>query len=136
MIWLLIFIGFFVGLFVSSFGLLQALICIFFGIPTAKRLTRQGVFVNPNPIARKYVLSASILSFIFVGISFAVYSFAPEAIFTGYVAGAVVTVIFGLGQIGGNKNNVSDFLETNAKYLSKENLPRDPSASKEPQESH
>jgi hypothetical protein len=49
--------------------------------------------------------------------------------FTGYVVGAVVTLFFSLGQIGGNKNNVSDFLETNAQYLNKENLPSDLSAS-------
>lgn len=122
MTWILIFIGFFTGLIVSSFALLQSLICIFFAIPTANKLTQQGVFVNPNPIARKYFLSASILFFIFVGISFTIYLFAPETIFTGYVAGAVMTLLFSLGQIGGNKNNWSEFVDTNAEYLDKENF--------------
>ena len=110
------------GLFVSSFGLIQVLICIFFGIPTAKKLTRQGIFVSPNPIVQQHVLSATVLLLIFVGISFAVYSFAPNTIFTGYVIGVVLALIFGLGQIGGNKNNMSDFLEQNKRYVNKESL--------------
>lgn len=135
MTWLLMFVGFFIGLFVSSFGLLQALICIFFGIPTARKLTSQGVFVNPNPIAKRYFISASILFLIFIGISFVVYIFAPDSIFKGYSVGAVLTLILGLGKIGGNKNNISDFLATNKKYINSENLPLDPSASETSQES-
>lgn len=122
---ILFFVGYFGGLFVGSFILLQALICIFFGIPTVNKLTYLGVFISPNPIVRNYAISATILSFVFVTISVVVYLFMPEALLTGYVAGIVFTLFFGLGQIKENKNNLSDLMETNARYLNKKDSESD-----------
>ncbi|MDO8657602.1 MAG: hypothetical protein Q7K55_02580 [Candidatus Levybacteria bacterium] len=105
-------ISFFVGLMVASFTLLQVFIILFFGIPTAKSVEKLGYLKENNNIVRNYCVSLIIISSIYFGIYLLVHNFFPNTV-TGFLAGTVATFVFGLGKVGRNKANISDFVETN-----------------------
>lgn len=105
-------IFFVIGFFISLFTILQVLIILFFGIPTTKKVERQGLLKKENKIIKNYCVSLVVISLIYVGTAFAIYIFFPNN-FPPFVAGVIPTLFMGLGKIGKNKDNISDFVETN-----------------------
>lgn len=107
-------IFFFVGLIVSSFTFLPVLIIFFFGIPTTKKVDGLGYLKSGNKIIRNYLISSLLLSTIFVTVYWLISTFFPIGKI-GFIFGLGATLFFGLGKIGKNKENVSDYVETNQK---------------------
>jgi len=108
----------FVGLIVGAFTLVQISICLFFALPTAWKMTREGFLVSPNPLTRRYLISIVVLLVIFGFISVLVYFFGPGNAIGAYIGGIVISLLIGIGKVGANKTNTSEFLETNKAYLS------------------
>lgn len=106
------FISLFVGLMVSSFTLLSVFIILFFGIPTAKSVEKLGYLKKDNNIVRNYCISLVVLSSIYLVIFLLIKNFFPNSS-TAFLIGTVATFVFGLGKVGRNKANISDFVETN-----------------------
>ncbi len=109
-------IFFTVGIFITSFTVIPILIIIFFGIPYTLKLERLGMLKNDNGIIRGYIISTLLLSTIFIGVTYLVYRFANSG-FIGYAISVIFVVILGIGKVGNNRNNLSDYTETNKRYL-------------------
>ncbi len=119
MYYLYFFIGWFIGLFVSSFTLIQVLIVLFFGLPVTRELGSQGMIIKDNGIVKRYMISLTILPLVFMVVSYFVYVIIPQ-LFSGFIFGGVMTLFFGLGKVGKNSSNVSDYVEANEKYFNTE----------------
>lgn len=113
---ILFIVGWLAGLIVASFTLVQSGIIIFFGIPTTRKLTSEGVLKKDNPINKRHLISLAILLTLFAGIICAIYFWLPGA-FVGFLVGTGLVLLFSLGKLGANNNNVSDYMETNRRYL-------------------
>jgi hypothetical protein len=113
-IWLFVF--FFVGLMVSSFTIIPILIILAFGIPTTNKLEKHGLLNKKNGIKRGYMLNLIIFPLIFLGVWWVITNFFPVGTI-GFYIGTGASLLFGLGQIGTNKNNVSDYFETNKRHF-------------------
>lgn len=100
------------GLIITSFTVIPILIIIFFGIPTTLKLERLDALKHENGIVRKYAISALILSSVFTVIVFVVFFFFPTGL-PGLLYGGGMAMLFGFSQLGANRSNVSDYLETN-----------------------
>lgn len=109
------FIWWLIGIMAGAFGLIQILIIIFFSIPMSIRLLKANVLMTTAPIVRD-LLSICIISALFAASTLIVHIF-----FTLYVlpywVGVGMMVIPGLGRIGKNQNNVSDYMNNNSQYL-------------------
>lgn len=103
------------GLLVSSFTLIQILIILFFGIPTTIRLRRANAIGNNN-IIKSDVISLIILLSLFLFVFYISIIFS-EVFFAGFIFGILWILLFGIGQIGKNSNNVSDYIQANARYF-------------------
>jgi hypothetical protein len=101
-----------IGYFVSLFTLLQVLIILFFGIPTTRKVEKLGLLKHDNKIIKNYYISVLVISLIYIVIALIVRSFFTNN-FTAFIAGIIPTLIMGLGKIGKNKQNISDFVDTN-----------------------
>lgn len=112
-IWLLIF--FFVGLMVSSFTIIPVLIILFFGIPLTNKLEKRGL-LGKNGIKKGYMLNLIIFPLIYLGVWWTITNFFPAGTI-GFYVGTGASLLFGLGQTGTNKNNVSDYFETNKRHF-------------------
>jgi hypothetical protein len=106
----------FIGLGLASFTLIPVLIIFVFGIPTTKKLEKAGALKVNNGITKRYMISLAILPLVLLAVIGITFLFIPNAIIA-LVIGMGMAILFGLGQIGKNKNNVSDYLETNKQYL-------------------
>lgn len=102
----------FISFFISTFTVIPVLIILFFGIPTTKSLEKAGFLKKDNKIMRSHFISLVLLSSIYLGIGVAIFIFLPN-ILIAYLIGTVIPLIMGMGQLGKNKNNVSDYIETN-----------------------
>jgi hypothetical protein len=116
MSFVLVFVGFLIGLVIASFTLIQALICLIFGIPTARNLTSEGLLVENNNLISRYVISFVVLGSLFGVITYLVVTYL-SALRVGYGIGVVLAILFGLGQMGSNQNNLSDFMQINKRYF-------------------
>jgi hypothetical protein len=116
----LVLIFYFIGLFVTSFTVIQSLIIIFFGIPITNKLNEEGVLRKNNNIIKGYLISLLIFFSVFVVVTLGIVLFAPQYSIMGYFVGVGSTLLFGLGQIGGNKNNISDYYEVNKRHFKTE----------------
>lgn len=112
-VWLLIF--FFVGLMVASFTIIPILIILFFGIPLTNKLEKRGL-LHKNGIKKGYMLNLIIFPLIYLGVWWAITNFFPAGTI-GFYVGTGASLLFGLGQTGTNKNNVSDYFETNKRHF-------------------
>lgn len=108
-----------VGIFVTSFTLIQALIVIFFGIPTTLSLTTSGQLKKNNGIVKKYIISLFVLLFLFGLATLIILSLSPEFSW-GYIFGGGMALLFGLGRIGTNEANMNDFVESNKQHFDKD----------------
>jgi hypothetical protein len=119
---IILLISFVVGVAVTSYTLLSAVICFTFAIPLTKELNEAGALAENNPIVKRYTSSALVLIAIFCGVTFLVYWIGSPVIQIGYGLGFVLVVleiIFNTKQIGVNQKNVSDYinLSSNRKYF-------------------
>lgn len=112
------FLAWIVGLFVTSFTIIQVLTILFFGIPTTRSLTKSGQLIKNNGIIKKYLISMVFLLFFFLLITLMVLGFFPD-IFSGYVFGGGMALLFGLGKVGANEDNMSDYVQSNKEHFDK-----------------
>ena len=109
-------IGWIIGLFVVSYTIIQILIILFFGFPITRKLEKTDLLNKNNAITKRYIYSLLLLSLIFIAISYGIYVFIPQ-ILGGYIFGGIMIMVLGIGKIGKNMNNISDYLNSNRKYL-------------------
>ena len=108
-----------IGLVVTSFTLISALICFAFGIPATKKLKRANMLVDNHSIIKRYWISISILVIVFVVSLGLIYVFGSVHALRGYISGIIFAFIFGIGKIGRNKNNIADYIDTQGRYFNK-----------------
>jgi len=114
--WLNLFIGFFIGMFVTSFTIIQIGVILFFGIPFTLKVSKAGEMIDGHPIFRNYLISSLVLIAIYCAILYGVNSWYPTAL-VGFWIGSVVAILFGIGKLGFNQDNKSDWMSSNHKYL-------------------
>ena len=110
-------VGWVLGLVVFSFTAIQCLIILAFGMPTTKRLIKLGVLKSNNGIMKKELASLLILTTIFLLIILAIYFWLPLSLLIGYLVGCLIVFFMGLGKIGINENNISDYISSNEKQF-------------------
>ncbi|MDO8514384.1 MAG: hypothetical protein Q7S50_02455 [bacterium] len=115
-IFLLFALGWTIGGMVAAFTLVPIGIILFFGIPMTKKLTASGVLQKDNPIQKRYYISLLLLTVIYAAVLIATY-FWLSNVFTGFLFGTGMALVFSLGKLGANPNNVSDYMETNKRYF-------------------
>lgn len=106
------FVFWIVGLVVASFTIIPIFIILAFGIPTTKRLEEKGLLIKGNNIINNYKRSMVLLTLVLIGAYFLINWFNPSGTIPFFI-GVGSSLVFGIGQIGKNKNNVGDYLETN-----------------------
>lgn len=114
--WLYLFVSYFIGMFVFSFTVIVIFTILFFGMPATKKLEKLGLMKKENKIVRGYIISLVILSVIFVAITWAVFHYFPNQ-FVGFLVGCGFSFVFGIGKIGKNKNNISDYVQSNERFF-------------------
>ena len=105
-----------IGLGVASFTLIPTLIIIVFGIPTTKKLEKLGALKRTNGIIKRYFVTLAILPIVLL-VTIAITLLFFSSGLAGLSIGMVMTTLFGLRQIGKNKNNVRDYIETNKQHF-------------------
>lgn len=105
-----------IGLGVASFTLIPVLIIFAFGVPTTRRLEKMKILKENNGIVKGYLITLIMLPIIFLATAIITFLFFPNGII-GFLIGTGMTFVFGLGQIRKNKNNVTDYIETNKRHF-------------------
>ena len=106
------------GLLIGSFTVIPILIIFRFAIPTTKKLEMSDYLTKNNPITRRHLASVLVLSIILVIITFITYFLSRNG-FVGMSAGIIWALIMGLGKIGKNSANISDYIESSKQYFTK-----------------
>lgn len=112
---LLIIVFVVLGLDLGSFLLVSGLICLFFGLPTAIRFARLGLFSSSAPAVR-YAVSAVLLPALFTVATWLVWHYAPTYRYF-FLSAAGFALLLGFGKLGTNPSNMQDFLTSNERYL-------------------
>lgn len=105
-----------IGLGLASFTLIPVLIILVFGIPTTKKLEKAGALEENNGIVKRYLITLAILPLALFGVVSITFLFIPNGLIALSI-GIGMAILSGLGQLGKNKNNVVDYLETNKRHL-------------------
>jgi hypothetical protein len=106
----------FIGLSVGSFGVIQPLIIMFFGIPYTNELYKNDIIKDISIVKKRYYVSLSVLFFITFLATTIIYYFFKSNIFP-YYYGIGIAALLGISQIGKNKNNLESYLNYNINYL-------------------
>lgn len=114
---LVIGLGWFAGLLITSFTIIPVLIIFRFGIPTARDFTKNGLLKRGNGAIVRYFGSAVLLSIIYIGAFLVAQNWSM--FHSGFLLGTAWSAFFGLGRTGINQSNMTDFLKNNARYLTK-----------------
>jgi len=109
-------LGWLIGLVVASFTLVQAGIVLFFGIPMTRKLNKEGKLISPNPIQRRNSISLIIWFVVYFGVLYLVQLWSQN-VFVGYLVGTGIILLLSIGKLGTSKNNLTDYLETNKRFL-------------------
>lgn len=104
------------GLVLASFTLIPILIILVFGIPITRKLEKLQALKPKNGIVKGYLISMIILPIVYLAVLYLTWRFVPNGL-VAFLIGTGMTFLFGLGQIGKNKNNVADYMETNQRHL-------------------
>jgi hypothetical protein len=112
-LWLAIF--FIVGLMVASFTIIPVLIILFFGIPLTNKLEKKELLKHNNGVKKGYTFNVIIFPLVYLGILWVINNFFPAGTM-GFLIGTGSSLFFGLGQVGTNKNNVSDYFQVNQRH--------------------
>jgi hypothetical protein len=110
--WIFFLVSFFAGLIVFSFTVIVIFTIFVFGIPTTRKLEKLTMLKPNNKIVSGYMVSLIVLSVFFVGISWVVFRYFPNQ-FIGYLIGCGFSFVFGISKTGANKDNISDYVQTN-----------------------
>ncbi len=114
-------IFFLIGLAIASFTIIPILIILKFGIPFTKTLEKKGVLNKNNGIVKGYLITLLILPLIFLSAITITFIFFSTYLI-GFLIGVGMTLLFGIGQIGENENNIKDYFQTNEKHLNNTNI--------------
>lgn len=105
-----------IGLGAASFTLIPILIILVFGIPTTRKLEQMKILKEENGIVKSYLITLIILPIIFSATAIVTLLFFPNNII-GFLIGVGITLFLGLGQTGKNRNNITDYIETNKRHF-------------------
>lgn len=105
-----------IGLTITSYTVIVILIILFFGIPATLRLERLKM-LGPNRINKRYGYSILALATLFLVVSAVIIDIALESGLKGYLGGAGLALIAGLGKVGRNRDNIAEYIKINAKDL-------------------
>lgn len=108
-----------IGLAVTIFTIIPALICLAFGIPISKKLEHANMLINNHPIIKRYWISIGILIIVFVSVLGLICIFGSVYALRGYIGGSVFALIVGIWKVGKNKNNLDDYVNTQSRYFNK-----------------
>ena len=114
--YVLIFIGFILGLIIGAFTIIQIGIILFFSIPTTIKLNKANLLKKGNPANKHNLISLTLLSIIYI-ISLSIIIIWFPGILVSFLVGNVLVFLFGIGQLGANPNNLSDYLNSIEKYF-------------------
>ena len=109
-----------IGIFVTAFGPIQILIILFFGIPMTLKLHQRKALISLKPLLHS-LISIVLLSTLSLGAYVLTKTFLAEQM-AGFYIGMGIAIFLGLGQLGGNNNNLSDYFTVNKKYIKSEYL--------------
>lgn len=109
----------FIGLFITSFTLIPVVIIFRFAIPFTKDLEKRSLLVKDHGIVKKYLISTLILASIYLTLIF-ILSVTTNSGFRGFVGGSFFSLLFGILKTGKNKDNISDYIETNKRFLTRD----------------
>lgn len=107
----------FVGLVIGSFGFVQLFIIFGFGIPYTKDLERLGILNENNHIIKGYIFSIVLWVFVILITTILIFSFVSQLSFIAYCIGIGLMIIGGFGQCGASENNITDYVNSNKKYM-------------------
>ena len=105
-----------IGLGITSFTLIPVLIILAFGIPTTQKLEKLKLLKADNGIVKRELISLIILTVVFLAIIIITLIVYPNGLI-GLLFGGCMVFIFGIGKIGRNEANISDYIETNKEYF-------------------
>lgn len=105
-----------IGIITGSFGIMQIVICLTFGIPYTIKLQREGALIRPNPIIKSHIITIMFWLIIVVA-AFLLISKHLSQYFIAFCVGNIAPILFGLGKIGRNPTNIQDYDESHAKYF-------------------
>lgn len=108
--------GFIVGVIATVYTLGQVALVLFFSIPLTRELNKAGDLKQPNPIQRNNMLSLFLLSGVFVGIAYLVFTYFP-GIKTGFLVGGGLSLLAIIGKSGRTPANMADYYENKKEYL-------------------
>lgn len=117
---LLIIVAWVIGIFAGAMFLIPPMIILFFGIPFTLQLKRMGAMNGNGPIP-SYLGSLVIMPIIFGLITWGVYSWLPGQLIA-YWVGVGFILLTGISKCGRNPANMSDYLQSNAKFLDQNTL--------------
>lgn len=113
------------GVIIFLFPISNIILLLSLTIPWTKKLNNSGAFTKEGYIAAKtqYRLSLALQIFLFAAVTTAFFIFFRYSVFisllVGYLLG-LFTIIIKRKSFNANANNISDYLEVNAKYFSKD----------------
>jgi hypothetical protein len=93
--------------------------CLFFAIPTTKKLQRANFLIENNAIIKKYMVSICLLSGIFLVVSGLIFLFGSSNAQIGYGVGILLAILFGIRKVGNNPDNVSEYYKTQSAFFKK-----------------
>ena len=114
-----------VGIVIYCLGILQALICIFCGLPLTSVLGKQFPGkVDVRGLRRKYIFPIILWLVLCGGLSFAVFHWGNDYAKYGYLFGIGMPFLFSLGKWGMTEPNILDFLQGAQKYIAVDTFDR------------
>lgn len=111
----LYFVGWFIGICIGSFLVIQPLIILFFAIPFTIKLRNMSALDLNAPIHTKNLLALIVQVTMFLTITWLVEK--SNNLFVGYCVGIGIVLLMGIGKIFKTKDNVADFIEGNIRSL-------------------
>lgn len=116
MSWVVTLLFYFVGIVVASFTIIQILIMLCFAIPFTLSLHNQGILIKKRNIIFSDLASILLLCTIFALTYWGIWKFLPSGLM-GFNLGCAWTLFLGIGKVGYNEANVSDYWKNNERYL-------------------
>lgn len=107
---------------IGSFGVIQLMIVLFFGIPFTNKLKKLGLITNARTIYKKSIITIAILTIEVGGVSILVYIYASQLSLIFYLIGICITFILGFRQTGTNDNNLQDYFKKNYRLINIDGL--------------
>lgn len=120
MLWVISLAFWIIGIFLTSFTLIPALIILRFGIPFTKTLEAEGKLKLEHGITKKYTRSLIILFLVFVLVASLIHAYFPTYQFW-FLFGSGIALLTGFGKTGYNDNNHRDYWDSNKDLMVRSN---------------